>query len=138
MNGVGGHIPSVASRRTVKEMALAGATRAQISRIMEIAPKTLDSHYEKEMKLGSEFATGQVAGALYKKAIGGDVASMIFWMKTRGGWRETNRLEVTGADGENLFQGIIESRPLTALEWDKEYGDKSSLETAGGSSESAD
>jgi hypothetical protein len=35
------------------------------------------------------------------------VASVIFWMKARAGWRETIRQENTGADGQPMTTEIV-------------------------------
>ncbi len=44
-------------------------------------------------------ASEALAGVAYDIAMEGDVKMLIFLLKTRLGWRETNRLEVTGNDG---------------------------------------
>ena len=41
----------------------------------------------------------EIGGHLFNKAKGGDTAAQIFWLKTRAQWRETSRVEQTGADG---------------------------------------
>jgi hypothetical protein len=40
-------------------------------------------------------ANASVGGALFNKATKGDTAAMIFWMKTRAGWREKLEVEQT-------------------------------------------
>ena len=50
-------------------------------------------------KKGRARAIGAVAQSLIAKARGGDTASMIFYLKTQGGWRETALVEHAGAIG---------------------------------------
>ena len=50
-------------------------------------------------KRGKAKAIAHVANGLLQKARGGDTTSMIFYLKTQAGWRETDRLEHTGAEG---------------------------------------
>jgi hypothetical protein len=50
-------------------------------------------------KRGRAKAICDVAEGLIAKARGGDTASAIFFLKTQAGWRETDRLEVSGVNG---------------------------------------
>lgn len=50
-------------------------------------------------KRGRAKAIGNVAKNLYQKAVEGDTASACFYLKTQGGWRETNNLNHTSDDG---------------------------------------
>jgi hypothetical protein len=47
-----------------------------------------------------------VGGALFNKAKGGDTAAMIFWMKTRAGWREKNEIDHISSDGSMTPQVV--------------------------------
>ena len=64
-----------------------------------ISKPTLEKYFRKELDTGTIKANAKVAEALYRKATRGDTTAMIFWLKTRGGWREVNRLELTGKEG---------------------------------------
>ena len=59
---------------------------------------TIDLNY----KAGKSKAIKSVAKGLLQKALEGDTSSMIFYLKTQAGWRETNRTELTGPDGEPI------------------------------------
>lgn len=50
-------------------------------------------------KRGKANAIGSVAKSLLAKAKSGDTTSMIFYLKTQAGWKETMNLEHTGKDG---------------------------------------
>lgn len=77
----------------IESMAANGATLDQIATVLNISPRTLDSWLQREdvrqTYLRAKFkAINQIAGALYAKALAGDVTCMIFYLKTQAGWRE--------------------------------------------------
>jgi hypothetical protein len=78
---------------TIETMAANGATLDQIAAVLEISPRTLDNWLKREdirccYNRAKLKAIDQVAGALFSKALAGDVACMIFYLKTQAGWRE--------------------------------------------------
>lgn len=83
------HIPDPAQRRQVETMAAYGIPETDISRVLNIDPKTLRKHYRDELDLGGTKANAQVAGFLFNAAKNGNVTAQIFWLKTRAKWRET-------------------------------------------------
>ena len=100
------HTPTPEKRKLVHDLAAMGTRHEDICDLLDIGSiNTLKNHYSEELKKGRVTATAKVAQALYKKAIEGDTACMIFWMKTQGGWRETDRMnvnvrqEISGPDG---------------------------------------
>ncbi|SDR17420.1 hypothetical protein [Paraburkholderia tuberum] len=102
-------------RKLVEQLAAFGIPQEDMVMLVldsnekPISVPTLRKHFRKELTEGLVKANTAVAQALFKKAKAGNVASIIFWLKTRGGWKETPQaLEVTGAAG-----GPIENR--TAL-----------------------
>lgn len=85
------HEPTKSSREKVKNHAIVGTTQATIADILGIDVKTLRKHYREELDYSMAEANSKIGGVLFKKAMKGDTASMIFWMKTRAGWREVDR-----------------------------------------------
>jgi hypothetical protein len=86
------HRPDPATRRQVEAMAAYGVPEADIARVLTIDAKTLRKHYREELDTGHVKATAKVAEFLFRKATNDGpqcVTAAIFWMKTRGGWRET-------------------------------------------------
>ena len=86
------HSPEPAGRRQVEAMSAYGVPEADIARVLGIDPKTLRKHYRDELDTGGIKATAKVAEFLFRKATTEGhqcVTAAIFWMKTRGGWRET-------------------------------------------------
>ncbi len=51
------------------------------------------------LKEGKAETLAKVAGALVRKALSGDTASAIFYLKTQGGWKETSAFHHSGPDG---------------------------------------
>ena len=86
------HKPDPFLRRQVEAMAGYGVPETDIARVLAIDPKTLRRHYREELDTGQIKATAKVAEFLFRKATTEGpqyVTAAIFWMKTRGGWRET-------------------------------------------------
>jgi hypothetical protein len=93
------HIPTDMQRKLVQLHASVGTQQAVIADIIGIDAKTLRKHYREELDQSMAKANAQVGGVLFNKALGGDTAAMIFWMKTRAGWREKHDVEHSGPDG---------------------------------------
>lgn len=96
------HEPTDESRRMVKALAAVGIRYEDIADKIEISADTLVKYYKKELDDGRVDANAAVARSLYEQAKTGNTTAMIFWLKTRAGWKETDRHEITGADGSSL------------------------------------
>jgi len=94
--------PTDEQRRLVEHYCSIGYTQDQIAALMDISDVTLRKYYEKELKNGALKVNAQVGGKLFQKAMGGDTASLIFWAKTRMGWKETSGLEHSGPNGQAI------------------------------------
>lgn len=108
------HAPDTTSRRQVEAMAAYGVPEADIARVIGIDPKTLRRHYRDELDLGATKATAKVAEFLFRKATTEGhqcVTAAIFWMKTRGGWRETPQAhEVAFKPASEMTDAELEAR----------------------------
>jgi len=96
------HEPTDKDRKQVTLMAGIGLTHDQIAKIVGISDETLRKYYGEELATATARMNAQVAQNLFSMATGkgaGSVASAIFWMKSRGGWREVDRKEITGPNG---------------------------------------
>lgn len=82
-----------------------GMARSTLFRIMSDEPD-IRARYD----MGRAKKIAAVAGRLMEKIDKGDVACILFFLKTQAGWRETNKLEVTGPDG-----GPVQTLDLTKL-----------------------
>jgi hypothetical protein len=100
------HKPDPFHRRQVEAMAAFGIPEANIARVVGIDAKTLRKHYRDELDMGQTKATAKVAESLFRKATTDgpqSVTAAIFWLKTRGGWRETPQThEIGGRDSSPL------------------------------------
>ncbi len=90
--------PSEEELSKIRLYAGLGSTQAQIGAMIG---KSADSLQNNEAaytawQLGHAEIIAKVAGTLVRKALSGDTASAIFFLKTQGGWRETNVQEHTG------------------------------------------
>lgn len=79
--------------------AALGTVHTDIAQIVNVPYNTLRKHYHDELHLGQVKATAKVAGALYKSALEGNTTAQIFWLKTRGGWKEMNIVSHSGTIG---------------------------------------
>ena len=93
------HKPTDAERQLVQLHSTIGTRQDVIASIVGIDAKTLRKHYREELDNASAKANATVGGALFNKARGGDTTAMIFWMKTRAGWREKQEIDHTSSDG---------------------------------------
>ena len=96
------HEPTDQTRKTVEAMTAYGIPQAEIARVIGVSIVTMRKYYRDEIDTAAAKANARVAERLYKTAISDGregVTAAIFWLKTRAGWRETNRTEVTGPDG---------------------------------------
>jgi len=93
------HIPTAPLRDTVKLHAMVGTPQETIADILKIDSKTLRKHYRQELDQSLAKANASIGGSLFNKAKGGDTAAMIFWLKTRAKFKESQDLNHTSDDG---------------------------------------
>jgi hypothetical protein len=93
------HIPSEENKRIVETSAGLGLPHEQIGALIGIDDKTLRKHYRTELDVGKAKASAQIAKTLFSKAQGGDTTALIWWTKAQMRWAETQKQEVTGANG---------------------------------------
>lgn len=94
------------------EALAAYLTQEQIADYFGIGKTTWFAMLDREPELSERYKRGKsraiaaVAQGLIQQARGGDKVAAMFYLKTQAGWRETNRHELTGADGETLLTGV--------------------------------
>ncbi|MCP1496200.1 uncharacterized protein Usg [Pseudomonas migulae] len=113
-------------RALVAELAGYGLTWAQIASALKLNVRTLQRHCQEDYDNGKNIAIGMAAGQLYKKVMSGHPASIFFYLKTQAGWKETNKTELTGENGEAIkTEGTVEltDRQIAAISraFEKEY-----------------
>ena len=115
MRGSGGrppHIPTTEQKAAVVALASYGTPQSEIAEYIGIDAKTLRKTYREELDKSATKANTKVVAFLYRAASGDALRDQnsgatfadclraaMFWTKTRMGWRETSRHELTGPDG---------------------------------------
>jgi hypothetical protein len=77
-----------ATREKVRYLAGVGVPQDDIARIVGCAPKTLRKRLRDELDRGVAEANATISGYLFAAAKAGNIAAIIFWLKTRANWRE--------------------------------------------------
>jgi hypothetical protein len=118
------HKPNDHTKGLVEGLAIAGMDNKIISQHLSISEATLKVHYKEQLAFGREGVKALGASALIKAVKEGNVTAIIFFCKTRLGFRETDRLEVTGADGQPIEYkkvGTPKFKELTVTEWREQF-----------------
>ena len=90
-----GVLEGLASVLSVEQIAdYFGMAKSTFYEVMERQPEVIERY-----KRGKAKAIGRVAQGLLQKAIDGDTASAIFYLKTQARWRETSQIDHTSSDG---------------------------------------
>jgi hypothetical protein len=102
--------PTDAERKQVEALSGYGLPIEQIAMLIRdgIDADTLRKHFSSELISGKSKANAQIGRTLFQKAMGGDTTAMIWWSKTQMRWSETQKHELTGADGAPLEIARIE------------------------------
>lgn len=114
------HTPTTETRALVERSAGLGVTQESIAEYLNIDEKTLRKYYSKELSRGKFQANILVFGKLFEQCMEGNLTALIFWCKTQGKWRETDRLEITGADGGAIGVSNTDRRLEETLKQDPE------------------
>ncbi len=75
-----------------------------------------DADVSERYKRGKAKAIGAIAQSLIAKARAGDTTSMIFYLKTQGGWPETQAIEHSGPDGGPVYASTARAELTSALD----------------------
>jgi hypothetical protein len=70
-------------RERVHYLAGLGVPQDDIAKIIGCAPKTLRKHFRDDLDRGVAEANATIAGYLFAAAKTGNIAAIIFWLKTR-------------------------------------------------------
>jgi len=96
--------PTDSERKQVEALSGYGLPIEQIAVLVRdgIHIDTLRAHFATELVSGKAKANGQVGKTLFQKVMAGDTTAAIWWSKTQMRWAETQKHELTGADGVPL------------------------------------
>jgi hypothetical protein len=101
--------PTDAERKQVEALSGYGIPMEQIAALTRegVSVETLNKYFVKELISGKAKANAAVGKTLHQKAMSGDTTAAIWWSKTQMRWKETQKHEHTGADGQPIeFQRI--------------------------------
>jgi len=120
-----GHLARVLSEaeKTEVETLAAVLSSEQIADYLGMGRRTFydlmqrDDDIAARYKRGRARAVGAVAQSLIAKARAGNITAMIFFLKTQGGWRETDRLELSGAGGGAIRLSTVDTTEADAAEF---------------------
>jgi len=103
-------VPTDHERKQVEAMSGYGVPFEQIAALVRdgIDIDTLRKYFGTELINGKAKANAQVGKGIFQKAMAGDTTAQIWWSKCQMGWKETQRHELTGADGQPLEFNKIE------------------------------
>lgn len=102
--------PTGEQRELVEQLSSFGHRQSEIVLFVKgadgksISEPTLLKNFKAELTDGKVKANVKIAQTLYKKAAAGDTTSIIFWLKSQAGWKDTQRVELTGAGGGPIEQ----------------------------------
>lgn len=94
--------------KNVEILAGRGLTQAQIALALGISEATLyarkreSEDFADAIKRGRAKAIGVVSGKLQELINEGNLGAIIFYLKAQGGWKETDKHEISGSNGEAI------------------------------------
>jgi hypothetical protein len=125
MSGRPAFKPTDKDRRIVETMTGFGATQEDIGRVIGLSLNTLRKYFENELQQGVIKANTAVAQSLFETATKDkNVTAMIFWLKTRAGWKES-------ATTIDMRQSYVVRAPApveSTREWFSRYAPPGALE----------
>ena len=101
--------PTRAERKLISVALAAGLTQHQVADIAGVGLRTLQTRCRGELASGAAQVNAKVANKLFEKCMKGDTVALIFWCKTRLGWREKQLLEHSGPDGTPIQYEAIQA-----------------------------
>lgn len=93
------HNRDKAVKEAIQVMTAAGVKKNIIARLLRMSPTRLSQKFSDEMEYGSEILTTRMVNALIQKGLDGNVSAIIFYLKSKAGWREIDRNDIPGAEG---------------------------------------
>jgi len=96
------HEPTDKDKLLVQSLKVCGYTDESIAAALGISADTLVKKYGDKLANGKARLDGEVVGHLIDKIRKGDTASILFYLKTRCGWSETNIVKTVKAHEDAL------------------------------------
>jgi hypothetical protein len=99
----------------VRAMASTKTSNKAMAEILGLTVTELRKLYREELKTGHDYVYAAISMKLVNSAIGGDVRSMLAWLRQFGGWQEITRREITGKNGEPISFQHLDSHALASV-----------------------
>lgn len=96
------YVATTKNKNLVKNHVMVGTPQEIIADIIGITSKTLRKYYREELDQAVAIANSAIGGVLFRKAMKGDTAALIFWAKTRAGFREPRDEDNTAAQAISI------------------------------------
>ena len=109
------HQPTEKERFQVTVLVANGLTETQIGVVLGISRECLRNHFSKELADGFTMILSMISTKLVQRALQGDKACMIFWLKTKAQWQETATVQLTGANGGPVDVRNVSTEELLKL-----------------------
>ena len=94
--------PTAAERRTITQLAEFGLAEEEIGQVLGHGSDTIAKRCKDELHRGRTMALGKLKKRAFKMAMEGNTSMVIFLLKVRAHWRETEHVVLTGPDGGPL------------------------------------
>ena len=92
-------LPTAEQRRLVRLYSGYGIPQRDIANLIGQSLSWIDKHCRDELDIGISETKARVGRTIVTQALNGNLTAAIFYAKTQMCWRETNRLEHSGANG---------------------------------------
>lgn len=103
-----------ATKEAIQIMTSLGVTKPVMAKMLGLSLKKLNKDFEHELEYGKDMLTTRITSALIQKALHGNVTAQMFFLKTKAGFRETDKTDVP--DAERLaLSGVERNQRLMSL-----------------------
>jgi hypothetical protein len=82
-----------AMKEAIQVMTAAGLKPTVIAKVTKLKLETLQELYPHELEYGEEILTSRMVNALIQKALDGNTNALIFYLKSKAGWKEADKSE---------------------------------------------
>ena len=94
--------PTSADRKKVTAMAAVGVPHSLIAKRVGCTSEQLATTFKDELRRALPEMKAIVGASLFAAAKRGNIVAIIFWLKTRAGWKEIVRREIAGLLGQPI------------------------------------
>lgn len=101
--------------QSIKLMASTNTSVPAMAELLGITIGELRRDFRVELKTGHDFVYAAISLKLVQAGLGGDVRSMLAWMRQFGGWQEITRREITGRNGEPISITNLDTSSLVKV-----------------------